>query len=127
MSEWLEADGRGAYASGTVSGIRTRRYHALLMTATSPPTGRVALVNGVEAWLEIGSAPDVFAGVVDPHAGEPEAVLPARGEHDVVAGLGEPHGRRRPDPAACPGDHGCSLHVPDCASRGGSLRWPGDP
>jgi predicted glycogen debranching enzyme len=54
MSEWLEADGRGAYASGTVNGIRTRRYHALLMTATSPPTGRVALVNGVEAWLDVG-------------------------------------------------------------------------
>jgi len=53
MSEWLEADGRGAYASGTVSGIRTRRYHALLMTATSPPTGRVILVNGVEAWLDV--------------------------------------------------------------------------
>ena len=53
MSEWLEADGRGAFASGTVSGIRTRRYHTLLMTATSPPTGRVALVNGVEAWLEV--------------------------------------------------------------------------
>jgi glycogen debranching enzyme len=54
MSEWLEADGRGAYASGTVSGIRTRRYHALLMTATTPPTGRVILVNGVEAWLDVG-------------------------------------------------------------------------
>ena len=54
MREWLEADGRGAYASGTVSGIRTRRYHALLMTATNPPTGRVTLVNGVEAWLEAG-------------------------------------------------------------------------
>jgi predicted glycogen debranching enzyme len=56
MSEWLEADGRGAYASGTVSAIRTRRYHALLMTATSPPTGRVTLVNGVEAWLDVGGA-----------------------------------------------------------------------
>jgi predicted glycogen debranching enzyme len=54
MSEWLEADGRGAYASGTVSGIRTRRYHALLMTATTAPTGRVTLVNGVEAWLDVG-------------------------------------------------------------------------
>ena len=39
-------------ASGTVSGIRTRRYHALLLSATSPPTGRVVLVNGFEAWLE---------------------------------------------------------------------------
>lgn len=51
-AEWLEADGLGAYASGTVPGIRTRRYHALLMAARTPPTGRVALVNGLEAWLE---------------------------------------------------------------------------
>ena len=32
-SEWLEADGLGGFASGTVSGIRTRRYHALLLAA----------------------------------------------------------------------------------------------
>ncbi len=50
--EWLEADGLGGFASGTVTGIRTRRYHALLLTATRPPTGRVVLVNGFEAWLE---------------------------------------------------------------------------
>lgn len=42
--EWLEADGLGGFASGTVSGVRTRRYHAL-----PPPTGRMALVNGFEA------------------------------------------------------------------------------
>ncbi|TMA37779.1 MAG: hypothetical protein E6J79_09235, partial [Deltaproteobacteria bacterium] len=30
-AEWLEADGLGGFASGTVSGIRTRRYHALLL------------------------------------------------------------------------------------------------
>jgi len=51
-SEWLEADGLGGFASGTVSGVRTRRYHALLLTATTPPTGRVVLVNGFEAWVE---------------------------------------------------------------------------
>jgi predicted glycogen debranching enzyme len=50
--EWLEPDGLGGFASGTASGIRTRRYHALLLTATTPPTGRVVLVNGVEAWAE---------------------------------------------------------------------------
>src|SRR5262245_57545284 len=49
--EWLEADGLGGYASGTVSGIRTRRYHALLLTATTPPTGRLVLVNGFDAWV----------------------------------------------------------------------------
>ena len=51
-AEWLEADGLGGFASGTVSGIRTRRYQALLLAATNPPTGRVALVNGFDAWVE---------------------------------------------------------------------------
>jgi predicted glycogen debranching enzyme len=51
-AEWLEADGLGGFASGTVSGIRTRRYHALLLTATMPPAGRMVLVNGFDAWIE---------------------------------------------------------------------------
>jgi predicted glycogen debranching enzyme len=52
--EWLEPDGLGGFASGTVSGVRTRRYHALLLAATTPPTGRMALVNGFDAWIEAG-------------------------------------------------------------------------
>ncbi len=52
QAEWLEADGLGGFASGTASGIRTRRYHALLLAATNPPTGRMTLVQGVEAWLD---------------------------------------------------------------------------
>ena len=52
--EWLEADGLGGFASGTVSGIRTRRYHATLLVATAPPSGRMVLVNGFEAWIESG-------------------------------------------------------------------------
>src|SRR5262245_48708607 len=51
-TEWLEADGLGGFASGTTSGIRTRRYHALLLTATTPPTGRMVLVNGFDAWAD---------------------------------------------------------------------------
>lgn len=42
--EWLLTDGRGGYAMGTVSGLRTRRYHGLLVVAGDPPaTRRVAL------------------------------------------------------------------------------------
>ena len=51
-AEWLEADGLGGFASGTASGIRTRRYHALLLTATTPPAGRIVLANGFDAWVE---------------------------------------------------------------------------
>ncbi|MFZ5892969.1 MAG: amylo-alpha-1,6-glucosidase [Myxococcota bacterium] len=51
-TEWLEADGLGGFASGTTSGLRTRRYHALLLAAARPPTDRFVLVNGFVAWLE---------------------------------------------------------------------------
>ncbi|HEY0192191.1 MAG TPA: glycogen debranching enzyme N-terminal domain-containing protein [Kofleriaceae bacterium] len=37
MTEWLETDGVGGFAMGTADGIRTRRYHALLLAATHPP------------------------------------------------------------------------------------------
>ena len=53
--EWLEPDGLGGFASGTASGIRTRRYHGLLLAATTPPTGRMMLVNGVEVWATTAS------------------------------------------------------------------------
>jgi predicted glycogen debranching enzyme len=55
-AEWLEADGLGGFASGAVNGIRTRRYHALLLTATTPPTGRFVLVNGFDAWVDAPNA-----------------------------------------------------------------------
>ncbi len=54
--EWIEPDGLGGFASGTVGGIRTRRYHALLLAATSAPAGRVLLVNGFEAWVDSETA-----------------------------------------------------------------------
>ena len=71
-SEWLEADGRGGFISGTADLVRTRRYHALLLAATAPPAGRFVLVNGLEAWIETpeGSFPissQAYApGVVHP-------------------------------------------------------------
>lgn len=52
LAEWLETDGLGGYAMGTVGGRRTRRYHSVLTVATNPPTGRMTLVNGFDAWLE---------------------------------------------------------------------------
>lgn len=52
--EWLETNGRGGFASGTVSGANTRRYHALLLTAQQPGANRYVLVNHVEEWLCFG-------------------------------------------------------------------------
>jgi len=42
--EWLVTNGIGGYASGTVSGNLTRRYHGLLVAALNPPVGRTQLV-----------------------------------------------------------------------------------
>lgn len=53
--EWLETNGLGGYASGTVSGMRTRRYHALLVHATEPPAGRVVLWSGFDAVVDTPS------------------------------------------------------------------------
>lgn len=43
--EWLVTNGLGSYASGTVSGILTRRYHGLLVAALAPPLGRTLLLT----------------------------------------------------------------------------------
>ena len=57
-AEWLEADGLGAFASGTAAGPRTRRYHGLLMAAATPPTGRQLLVAGFDASIESAGNPE---------------------------------------------------------------------
>ena len=53
-AEWLETDGLGGFASGTVGGWRTRRYHAVLLTSPHPPTDRKVYVNGFEATVVVG-------------------------------------------------------------------------
>jgi predicted glycogen debranching enzyme len=46
--EWLETNGLGSFASGTVVGANSRRYHALLCLATQPPQGRLVMVNKID-------------------------------------------------------------------------------
>jgi predicted glycogen debranching enzyme len=43
--EWLVTNGLGGYASGTVAGALTRRYHALLVAALPTPFGRTVMFN----------------------------------------------------------------------------------
>lgn len=46
--EWLVTNGIGGYASQTVAGTTTRRYHGLLVAALEPPVKRTVLVNGID-------------------------------------------------------------------------------
>ena len=69
--EWLETNGRGGFASGTIAGANTRRYHALLLTARKPPSERFVLVNHIEEWLDIDGqaiplSTNLYPGVVHP-------------------------------------------------------------
>ncbi|MFG2100889.1 amylo-alpha-1,6-glucosidase [Micromonospora echinaurantiaca] len=71
--EWLVTDGLGGYAMGTVSGLRTRRYHGLLVVAGETPASRrvglvsldpaVLLPSGARVRL---GAHEWASGVVDP-------------------------------------------------------------
>src|SRR5438034_3591601 len=54
--EWLESNGLGGFASSTITGMNTRRYHALLMAATTPPVERMALLSKLEETLVINGA-----------------------------------------------------------------------
>jgi predicted glycogen debranching enzyme len=45
--EWLVTNGLGGYASGTLSGALTRRYHAYLVAALPTPFGRTVMLNYV--------------------------------------------------------------------------------
>jgi predicted glycogen debranching enzyme len=66
--EWLETNGRGGFAMGTVAGLNTRRYHGLLTAALRPPVQRCLLVSRVE---------EEFGGVATGVAEYPGAVAPA--------------------------------------------------
>jgi predicted glycogen debranching enzyme len=90
--EWLEADGLGGFASGTVAGVRTRRYHALLLAATTPPTGRMVLVNGFDAWIETPTGQYAITS----QRYTPEAIYPDGARHVESFGIDPwPHWRFR--------------------------------
>ncbi len=70
--EWLETNGLGGFASSTITGMNTRRYHALLMAATTPPVERMALLSKLEETLVINGARydlsvNQYSGAVHPH------------------------------------------------------------
>jgi predicted glycogen debranching enzyme len=46
--EWLVTNGIGGYASGTIAGLLTRRYHGLLVAALNPPLGRTLMLTKLD-------------------------------------------------------------------------------
>ena len=52
--EWLVTNGLGGYASGTVAGLLTRRYHGMLVAALNPPVGRTLLIAKLDETAEYG-------------------------------------------------------------------------
>jgi predicted glycogen debranching enzyme len=59
--EWLETNGLGSFASGTVCGANTRRYHALLCLAALPPQNRLVLVNKLDETLSLSHGGQDFS------------------------------------------------------------------
>ncbi len=51
--EWLDTNGLGGYASGTVCNLHTRKYHGLLVAVLAQPPGSYVLLSQLEDWVEI--------------------------------------------------------------------------
>jgi predicted glycogen debranching enzyme len=61
--EWLITNGVGGYASGTVAGVVTRRYHGLLIAALSGPVGRMMLMPHLSEQIRLPDGRNVrFSG-----------------------------------------------------------------
>jgi len=52
-TEWLVTNGLGGYASSTVLGINTRKYHGLLVAAFNPPVDRHVLLTKLDEEIKI--------------------------------------------------------------------------
>jgi predicted glycogen debranching enzyme len=63
--EWLVTNGLGGYASGTVLGPITRRYHGLLIAALPNPLGRFMMLHGLSERFRLAAHGVQFAGPRD--------------------------------------------------------------
>src|SRR4051795_10072911 len=68
--EWIVTNGLGGYASGTVSGAITRRYHGLLIAALPAPLGRVVMWNHVSEFLHFADGEVISLGAEERAGGQ---------------------------------------------------------
>src|SRR5437764_6659338 len=60
--EWLVANGLGGYASGTLAGVASRRYHSLLIAALPAPLGRQVMLNHLAEMLRLPDKSTILFG-----------------------------------------------------------------
>jgi len=68
--EWLVTNGLGGYASGTIGGVPTRRYHGLLIAAMPAPLGRVVMLNQIIESVRAGDGAAYALGGSDTVGGD---------------------------------------------------------
>ncbi len=68
--EWIVTNGLGGYASGTISGAVTRRYHGLLIAALPAPLGRVVMWSHVSEFLHFDDGKSVSLGAEERAGGQ---------------------------------------------------------
>ncbi len=86
LQEWLVTNGLGGYASGTVSGAITRRYHGILIAALPNPLGRTMMLNGLSERLRLPDRRVVYTGAEELAGTAPENTVPVA-EFRLEAGL----------------------------------------
>src|SRR3954471_22418402 len=69
-TEWLVTNGLGGYASGTISGSVTWRYHGLLIGALPAPFGRTVMLNHLAEYLRFPDGRLIQIGGEDPAQSE---------------------------------------------------------
>jgi predicted glycogen debranching enzyme len=67
--EWLVTNGLGGYASGTVAGVVTRRYHGLLVASLPAPLGRMVMLNHLLERVRLPDRQVLWLGDEDEVAG----------------------------------------------------------
>ena len=68
--EWIVTNGLGGYASGTIAGAITRRYHGILIAALPAPLGRVIMCSHISETLVFGEDDKVSLGAVERSGGQ---------------------------------------------------------
>jgi len=81
--EWLLTNKRGSYASSTIAGCNTRRYHGLLIGSLSPPTGRVAALSNCLETIRAGDKEINLSSLEFDVKFVPESCRPLRFRQDI--------------------------------------------